>query len=109
MIISGYRAMWVIVMFDLPTDTKKARRDYAIFRKSLLKDGFTMLQYSIYSRPCASEENAEVHNKRVHAHLPPDGQVRIMIITDKQYGRMSIFWGKKRVPTEKPPEQLSFF
>ena len=94
MIISGYRAVWIFTMFDLPTATKKARKDYTYFRKNLLKDGFSMLQYSVYVRHCASEENAEVHNKRIKKKLPPDGEVRLITITDKQFGRMETFWGK---------------
>lgn len=54
--ITGYRCMWVLTMFDLPTDTKAARRQYTQFRKILLKDGFTMMQYSVYIRHCASRE-----------------------------------------------------
>ena len=53
MIISGYRAVWIFTMFDLPTDTKKARKDYTYFRKKLLRDGFSMLQYSVYVRHCS--------------------------------------------------------
>ena len=101
--------MWVVAMFDLPTDTKKARKAYAQFRKLLLKDGFTMLQYSVYARNCASQENAEVHVQRVESFLPPDGEVRILPITDKQFERMQIFWGKKRCTPEKAPSQLQLF
>ncbi len=86
MIFSGYRAVWIFAMFDLPTDTKKARKEYTVFRKNLLKDGFSMLQYSVYVRHCASEENADVHHKRIKTFLPPDGEVRIVTITDKQFG-----------------------
>ncbi len=107
--LSGYRCMWLLAMFDLPTDTKTARRHYAQFRKSLLKDGFTQMQYSVYVRHCASEENTTVHVERVKAFLPPDGEVRMMSITDKQYERMHIFWGKKRKPPEPPPQQLELF
>ncbi len=107
--ISGYRAMWVLAMFDLPTDSERARKDYTHFRKSLLKDGFTMLQYSVYIRHCASEENAAVHFERVKNALPPDGEVRVMMITDKQYERMQTFWGKKRKPTPELPKQLELF
>ena len=85
MFINGYRCMWVLAMFDLPTDTKKARREYTLFRKSLLRDGFTQMQYSVYARHCASKENAEVHIARVERHLPPDGEVRVVTITDKQF------------------------
>ncbi len=107
--LSGYRAMWIFAMFDLPTDTKKARKDYTDFRKNLLKDGFKMLQYSVYVRHCSSEENADVHYKRIKSFLPPDGEVRILSITDKQFGKMAAFWGKMRKPPDKKPKQLQFF
>lgn len=99
----------MMVMFDLPTDTKEARREYTQFRKALLKDGFTRMQYSVYVRHCASEENADVHENRVSGGLPPDGEVRIMRITDKQFERMGIYRGKMRKPTEQPPRQLELF
>jgi CRISPR-associated protein Cas2 len=107
--LSAYRTMWLVAMFDLPTDTKKARRAYTRFRKALVKDGFTMMQYSVYIRHCASEENADVHDGRVVGALPPDGEVRLLRITDKQYERMRVFWGKRRRPAEQPPRQLEFF
>lgn len=109
MFISGYRCMWVLAMFDLPVDTKKARRAYAQFRKALLKDGFTRLQFSVYARHCASEENADVHTRRVQDALPDDGEVRVLRITDKQFERMHVFWGKLRKPPEPPPCQLELF
>ncbi len=101
--------MWVVAMFDLPVDTKKARRAYTDFRKFLLKDGFTMMQFSVYIRHCASEENAIVHVQRVERSVPPDGEVRIITITDKQFERMRIFWGKMRKPPAPPPAQLELF
>lgn len=107
--LSGYRSMWVVTMFDLPVDTKEARRAYADFRKMLLEDGFTQLQYSIYSRHCASEENAAVHIQRVERNVPPDGEVRILTITDKQFERMRIFWGKMRMSPSEAPQQLELF
>ncbi len=101
--------MWILVMFDLPTDTKPARKEYTEFRRRLLHDGFTMMQYSVYSRHCASQENADVHVQRVERSVPPDGEVRILTITDKQFERMRIFWGKIRTPVENAPRQLEFF
>jgi CRISPR-associated protein Cas2 len=101
--------MWVLTMFDLPTDSKVARKRYAQFRKMLLANGFRQMQYSVYSRPCPSRENAEVHVGRVQAHLPPDGEVRLLVITDKQFERMLVFWGKRRTRAEKPPQQLELF
>lgn len=109
MFISGYRCMWVLAMFDLPTDTKRARREYTLFRKFLLQDGFTQMQYSVYARHCPSKENAEVHMKRIGAHTPPDGEVRVLTFTDKQFERMLVFWGKMRKTPAKPPRQLEFF
>jgi CRISPR-associated protein Cas2 len=107
--LSGYRFMWVVVLFDLPVDTKKARRAYTHFRKKLLRDGFTMMQYSVYIRHCASEENAAVHTSRVERMVPDDGEVRVITITDKQFERMRVFWGKRRQPPERPPAQLELF
>jgi len=101
--------MWIVAMFDLPVDTKRARRAYAQFRKALLKDGFTQMQYSVYIRHCASEENARVHIDRIQAALPDEGEVRVLTITDKQFERMRVFWGKLRKPAESPPRQLEFF
>lgn len=107
--LSSYRSMWLIAMFDLPTDTRDARRSYAHFRKVLLRDGFTQLQYSVYGRHCASEENTAVHFRRVERNLPPDGEVRLLAVTDRQFERMRIYWGKMRASTPAPPPQLSLF
>ncbi len=96
-------------MFDLPVDTKAARRAYALFRKALLNDGFTRMQFSVYIRHCASEENADVHIQRVQGFLPDDGEVRVLTITDKQFERMRVFWGKRRKPPEPAPQQLELF
>ena len=107
--LSDYRFMWIVAMFDLPTDTKKARRAYTQFRKALLKDGFTMMQYSVYIRHCASRENVEVHVRRVERSLPDDGEVRILTVTETQFKRMRVFWGKRRKPPPPPPAQLELF
>ena len=107
--LSGYRSMWIVTMFDLPVDTKKARREYTLFRKFLLQDGFAQMQYSVYGRHCSSEDNAAVHVQRVERHVPPDGEVRIISITDKQFERMRIFWGKMRTSPAAPPQQLELF
>lgn len=101
--------MWTLVLFDLPTDTKEARKDYARFRKHLLKNGFSMMQYSVYMRHHASSENASVHVRRVKRALPPDGEVRVLQITDKQFGKIQVFFGKRKKPVERAPAQLEFF
>jgi len=101
--------MWLVAMFDLPVDTRQARRAYTQFRKALLKNGFAKMQYSVYIRHCASEENADVHAARVQAALPDDGEVRVLTVTDKQFERMRVFWGKRRRPPEQAPAQLELF
>lgn len=106
---SEYRIMWVLVFFDLPTDTKKDRKAHALFRKNLQKDGFTMFQFSIYIRHCASMENASVHIKRVKSFLPEYGQVGIMCITDKQFAQIELFYGKKIQEPNAPGQQLELF
>ena len=106
---SEYRIMWVLVLFDLPTETKKEKKAYSDFRKNLQRDGFTMFQFSIYARHCASQENAEVHIKRVKSFLPEHGQIGIMCITDKQFGNIELFYGKKVQPPNTPGQQLELF
>lgn len=93
--LSQYRIMWILVFFDLPTETKKDKKAYVDFRKSLQQDGFTMFQFSIYVRHCASRENMEVHVKRVRSFLPEYGKIGILTITDKQFGDIEIFYGQK--------------
>ncbi len=107
--LNQYRTMWILVFFDLPTETKRDRKAAAKFRKSLVEDGFAMFQFSIYMRFCASRENAEVHIRRVKSILPKYGKVGILRITDKQFGMMEIFFGQKPVEPDKPSQQLELF
>jgi len=106
--LSEYRGMWLFAMFDLPVKTKAARRQYTRFRKALIKEGFSMLQFSVYARYCPSEEASEAHRRRIGGLLPPEGQVRLLSVTDRQFGKMAIFQGKSRAPVEEPPRQLLF-
>jgi len=107
--ISQYRIMWIMVLFDLPTDTKADRKRASRFRKDLLQDGFEMLQFSVYWRHCASKENAEVHINRVKEVLPKYGKVGILCITDKQFGNMQIFYNAGIQNKKNIPEQLELF
>lgn len=105
----AYRIMWLFVFFDLPVTTKKERSQASRFRKDLLEDGFTMMQYSVYIRHCASKENAEVHVKRIKNIVPPSGLVSILSATDKQFGQIVNFQGPKAKPPPATPAQLEFF
>lgn len=101
--------MWLFAMFDLPMTTKQLRREYARFRKFLLSEGFSKLQYSVYARHCPSEESGEAIRNRVRSAVPEHGQVRLMTVTDRQFGRMEVLYGKRRSPVEEPPQQYMLF
>ncbi len=107
--LNAYRIMWVFVMFDLPTQTKKDIKAYSQFRKKMMADGFAMFQFSLYLRHCNSRENAEVHIKRVKSILPPRGNVGILFVTDKQFGMMEIFQGRDPAKLPDAPQQLELF
>lgn len=108
-IASGYQIMWVIAMFDLPVKTALDRKTATQFRNMLLDEGFFMLQYSIYGRPCASEATAQVHRTAIRKALPVHGQVRILTITDRQFGKMENYVGLLPQKSEKNNEQLFLF
>ncbi len=107
--LNQYRSMWILVFFDLPTETKKDRKAASKFRKALIDDGFGMFQFSIYMRFCASRENADIHIKRIKNILPKYGKIGILRITDKQFGMMEIYHGQKPIEPEKPSQQLELF
>ena len=107
--LNAYRIMWVLVFFDLPTETKADRKSYAKFRKNIMADGFQMFQFSMYIRHCSSKENADVHTKRVKKILPNKGQVGIMSVTDKQFGMMEIFRGQEQTAAPETIQQLELF
>ena len=101
--------MWVMVFFDLPTAKPAQKKAYGQFRKALLADGFTMFQFSIYTRHCPSKESAEIHIKRVEEVLPKCGKVCVMMITDKQFGAIKIFEGTIPARAEVDAIQLELF
>lgn len=107
--LNEYRILRVLVFFDLPTETKKERSVAAKFRKEIMRDGFAMFQFSIYLRHCSSRENADVHIKRVKNLLPEKGHIGIMTVTDKQFGMMELFYGKKEKALPDTPQQLELF
>jgi len=107
--LNAYRILWILVFFDLPTETKLERQIASRFRKNIMKDGFGMFQFSIYLRHCSSRENADVHINRVKRILPPKGSIGIMTITDNQFGMMELFYGRKEKDRPDTPQQLELF
>ncbi len=101
--------MWMIAMFDLPVETSEDRKHASQFRNMLLREGFSMLQFSVYGRYFPSEESSEPYKKRIKQGIPPKGEVRLLYITDKQFEKMEIFMSKKKRKTEEPTPQLLLF
>lgn len=107
--LNAYHIMWLFVFFDLPVMSKPERRIATQFRKFLEKNGFSMMQFSVYIRHCASKESADVHINRIRNNIPDNGQVSILAITDKQYGDIINYWGSKADPMPGSPKQLELF
>lgn len=104
----GARYMRMMVFFDIPVRTKKERFFASRFRRDLLNDGFTMLQYSVYCRICKGLDSVKMHLLFLSKIVPPKGSVRVLTITDSQYARMQILVGEKKLQ-EKTGEQLLLF
>lgn len=82
--------MRMLVLFDLPTGNKRERRAYTEFRKFLIKDGYNMEQFSVYSRMLLSRDSAETHLRRLRENIPPAGAVTVITLTEKQYASRKI-------------------
>lgn len=108
-VCSKYRMAWVMVFFDLPVGTPEERRDAANFRKDLIKDGYMMVQFSVYARPCGSADRVETQVRRLRSNIPARGEVRGLLITDAQWGRMIVVRSQKKENPEDMPEQMMFF
>lgn len=107
--LSGYRLMWILVMFDLPVLTEAERKAANAFRLSLLDMGFLRSQLSVYMRFCTSHVHVQTYCQRVEDALPIGGQVNILQMTDKQYERIISFQGRKPMPAKKTPDQFDLF
>ncbi len=100
------RFMRVIVFFDLPTLTSEDRKNANAFRKSLLKDGFVMIQLSIYSRICRGIYDVDKHIQRVRSFIPKKGSIRVLTITEKQYSSIQILLGTRKKNEEFGEQQV---
>ncbi|MES2172627.1 MAG: CRISPR-associated endonuclease Cas2 [Pseudomonadota bacterium] len=107
--LSGYRLMWIFVMFDLPVTTKEQARAATKFREFLLDEGFEKSQFSVYARFCNGKEQFETYRRRVESSLPDRGDVHILSFTDRQYENIVRFSGQRRRRQRKNPDQLALF
>lgn len=103
------RYMWLFVFFDLPTSTKSERKAASQFRNRLIKDGFIMMQFSIYCRICKGDGYLLKHQERIKSQLPKKGHIRMLQITDKQYERMEILVGTQKTEEKIGTKQLLLF
>lgn len=100
------RFMWLMVFFDLPVKTKPQRRRASQFRQFLKKDGYMMLQLSVYARVCRGQDAVDKHIRGVRSSLPKEGSVRTLQVTDKQYGRMELMLGTAPKTEQVGPSQM---
>ncbi len=107
--LSGYRIMWLFVMFDIPSKTRKEQKSATRFRNLLLDEGFTMAQYSVYLKPLPDLGYREPVVKEIKSQIPTDGHVEIITITDKQYEDIFVCFGPTRMKKRKNPSQLTLF
>ncbi|MDB5658470.1 MAG: CRISPR-associated protein Cas2 [Cypionkella sp.] len=101
--------MWILVMFDLPTDTKLQRKAAGDFRNFLLDTGYARCQFSIYARFVNGKEAVDTRVNQIERALPPSGDVQILNFTDRQFGDIVHFSDQGRRGPRKNPEQLVLF
>lgn len=108
-VLSAYRFMWLLVMFDLPVTTAAERRAATRFRQWLLDQGYEMSQYSIYMRGCVAREQVNRRIREIEHARPADGEVHILTVTDRQFEQMVVFRGGRRGSGPGFPAQLALF
>jgi len=107
--LSGYRLMWIFVMFDLPVTSRDQARAATKFREFLLDEGFEKSQFSVYARFCNGKEQFETYMRRIEANLPERGDVHVLTFTDRQYENIVRFSSQRRRAPRKNPGQLALF
>lgn len=102
----SYRFMRIMVLFDLPTETSENRRNYSKFRKFLIKNGFMMMQESVYVKLALNKSSVESVIDIVKKNKPPEGLVQILTITEKQFSKIEIITGNKKSDVVDTDERL---
>lgn len=109
--VEKFKMGWLVVAFDLPVLTPKQRKEATGFRKFLIDDGFQMIQFSLYIRPCVSFARQQTHLDRVKQGVPPEGKVRAFYVTRAQWERAFVIYGSpaKESPSEDMPQQIQLW
>lgn len=100
------RFMRLIVFFDLPTETSQNRHDYSVFHKFLLKNGFIMMQKSVYSKLVINGVTSAAVKEKVAKNLPPSGIVELLEITENQFAKIDYLIGEKQSLIEESMDRL---
>lgn len=102
----SYRYMRILVFFDLPVNTTEERRVYTKFRKFLIKNGFLMLQESVYCKLALNSTAANAIIEQVHKNSPAQGLVQLLTVTEKQYAKMDLIIGENKSEVLDSDERL---
>lgn len=101
--------MWMMVMFDLPTDTKPQRRAASKFRSFLQDEGFEMVQFSVYVQFVGTLESSQKFVRAIKANIPPEGDINILFFTDKQFANIIHIQNKITSSLKAEPAQFELF
>ncbi len=107
--LSGYRLMWMMVMFDLPVVTRAQRKKATTFRNRLLDEGFEMSQFSVYFRFIGEREKCPPLVRRIRRFVPKNGKVSILQFTDRQFGEIISIQDRAVEKAPETPAQLTIF
>lgn len=100
------RYMRLLVFFDLPMETSKNRHDYAVFHKYLIKNGFIMMQKSVYSKLVVNNVTSLAVKEKIAQNLPPEGLVELLEVTENQFGRIDYLVGEKQTLIEESMDRI---
>ena len=107
--LNGRKLMWMMVMFDLPTETADERKSATKFRKFLLDEGFEMVQFSVYVQFTGSQESSQKFVRAIQRNNPAYGDVNILFFTDKQFANIIHISNKCQNKLREPPAQFELF
>lgn len=102
----SYRFMRMFIFFDLPVITTENRRNYARFRKFLIKNGFIMMQESVYCKMVINQTAANTVMSNIKNNKPPDGLVQVLNVTEKQFEKMEFITGSFKSDIVDSDERL---
>lgn len=95
--MSAYKYMRILVMYDVPNNSSEENKEYSKFRKLLIKNGYTMMQYSIYIKCLNVKTKYKSEVKKISKSLPSHGNIRVLAITEKQYQDMIFLRGESNI------------